>query len=249
MRNLLLLLAALLLFSRVSAQLADSSIHMYLYSPIYSGLMPGRDLANRFGFVSTVGAHATWKPKGNWFYTTGITMLFSEQVKETTMLDAFKIGTGDDYYVITDEGQPTQFRYQCRGLVVPLTVGRLFPFGPNPNSGFYLELGGQYIQHRIHLRTTDGDYAPIMKGRQKGYDRFTTGLGAREVIGYRFLDNDGFVNFSLGLEFSQNFTRNRRSINVDTGLTDNTLRQDLLSGFFITWHFPRYNRVGTRYYY
>ena len=223
---------------------------MWLFSPTYSALVPGKDMADRFGFVSEVGGNVTWKPKGRFFYTAGATMLFGEQVKETSMLDAFKIGTGDDYYVITEEGQPTQLRYQCRGLMIPLTVGCLLPImAPNPNSGLYVELGGQYLRHKVHLRTTDGNFPAIMEGRAKGYDRLTTGLGVREVVGYRFIGNGGFTNFSIGLEFSQNWTRNRRSVNVDTGLADPRQRMDMLAGAFVTWHFPRYNRLGKQYYY
>lgn len=207
-------------------------------------------MVDRFGFVSTVGATATWKPKGNLFFTTGISMLFSDQVKETSMLDAFKIGEGDSYYVITDEGQPTQLRFQGRGLVIPLTVGYLLPvMAPNPNSGLYVEVGGQFLRHKVHPRTTDGNFPAIMDGRAKGYDRLTGGLGTREAIGYRFMGNSGFTNFSIGLEFSQNWTRSLRSINVDTGLRDDTRRMDMLYGLQVSWHFPRYNRTGKRYYY
>ena len=67
--------------------------------------------------------------------------------------------------------------------------------------------------------------------------------------GYRFFDKRNYVNFAIGLELSQNFTRSRRSINIDTGLRDDRARLDLLGGITATWTLPIYAKSGRRIYY
>jgi len=236
---------------RAQVSLRDSAISLWMLSPTYSGFMPGADMNKRFGYTSQVGMNVGYKWRTNWYVTGGVFFLFGEKVKETNILDNVVVYLDNTYYVLTDQGQPTQLRLLERGIVVPFSVGKVLPlaFSGNRNSGLYIEAGGQYIQHKIHTRTTDGNLPAIMNGREKGYDRFSTGLGLRQGIGYRHLASNGYANFSVGLDFSQNFTQNRRSVNVDTGLSDTRLRTDLLSGFTISWIFPVYDAAPDKFYY
>ena len=102
------------------------------------------------------------------------------------------------------------------------------------------------MQHQIRISTPDLEPAALSTELKKGYDRLTNGLGIREAIGYRFFDKRNSFNFSVGLVFSQNFTQNRRSINIDTGLRDDSQRVDLLNGFILSWTFPIYGHKGKK---
>jgi hypothetical protein len=137
------------------------------------------------------------------------------------------------------------------GFVIPVSIGKIFSVTPNhnPNSGFYVELGAQFIQHKINFQPFDGPIAALNSTSKKGYDRLTNGIGIREGIGYKYFSNSGNFNISLGFDFSQNFTQNRRTTNWDTGMRDDTQRMDLLSGFTFTWSWLIYDKAPPKFYF
>ena len=214
----------------------------------YNGSLPGRDMADRFGFTSGIGGGIGYKFKSNVYLTVGARFLFGETVKEDSILRA--ITTAGGLIVIADNGNLAEVQLQERGWVIPFAVGKIFPLNPaNQNSGLYAEIGGQFIEHRIAIRTPDLEPAALSPTHKKGYDRLSNGFGLRQGLGYRFFDKRNYLNFAIGLELSQNFTRNRRSINIDTGLRDDRSRIDLLGGLTATWTLPLYAKAAKRIYY
>lgn len=229
-------------------QLSDSTIRLGMLQLSYQGLLPSADMGDRFGYLSTLGLEGGYKFANNFYLTSGFHVLFSDRVRETDMLDGISTPSG---FLVSDDGTLTDVQFQGRGWSIPVTAGKIFPIIPlhNPNSGLFLELGGQFIQHRVFFRTPGGKVAAISDDYQKGYDRLTNGWGLRQAIGYRFFANNGNVNFAIGLTFSQHFTRNRRGINIDTGLPDDGQRRDLLTGFCFSWTYPLYRRAPSKVYY
>jgi hypothetical protein len=194
----------------------------------YNGSMAGGDMADRFGFTSAIGGGIGYKFTSNLYLTAGARYLFGGTVKENDILAS--ITTAGGMIVIADNGNLAEVRMQERGWVLPFAIGKIFPINPaNQNSGLYLEIGGQFIEHRIYFVMPDLEPASLSKEHRKGYDRLTNGLGLRQGAGYRFFDKRNYVNFAIGLELSQNFTRSRRSIN--------------------TWTLPIYAKSGRRIYY
>lgn len=70
-----------------------------------------------------------------------------------------------------------------------------------------------------------------------------------QFLGYINFSNSKRINFYAGLNFTEGFTQNRRAMNFDTGLKDNTKRFDLLIGFRIGWIFPLYKRMADQIYF
>lgn len=248
-RSILLLFLPLLWLSSLQAQvsLQDSSVSMGLLQVSYRGLLTGGDMADRFGFNSQLGLDFSWKLANQFYGTIGAQALVSDDIRDTALLQ--NILTGG--LLVTDNGLLSDVRLIQAGFVIPVSVGRLFtlPIFPNPNTGIFVEVGGQYMQHWINITPTDELVAAVSGEYAKGYDRMTGGFGIREAIGFRYIGNSGYVNFSIGLEFSQNFTNGLRSIQYDTGQPGIQGRRDYLSGFYVSWIYPILERAPNKVYY
>lgn len=237
-------------FARLSAQgsLKDSALHMASIELTYQGIMPQGVLRNRFGYSSFAGVVGGYKSQSNWLFTAGFLGLFTDAVQEVTMFNGIITPSG---FFVGDDGLLASANIQGRGWMVPVTMGKVFSgkFSPNPNSGIFVEAGGQFLLHRIWARPVGADVAAIEGANRKGYDRLTSGFGVSESVGYRYLGNKGYVNFSFALTASQNFTRGRRSVQFDTGLPYEENRQDTWAGFVAKWIFPVYSRAPEKVYF
>ncbi|MEM7658481.1 MAG: hypothetical protein AAF399_20305, partial [Bacteroidota bacterium] len=202
---------------------SDSTISMVWLDISYRGNLPGGDLAGRLGYTSLLGVDMSFKLANPLYFSIGVHYLFSDSVDLVGVLDPLLVPGG---VLVTDNGLLTDTRTLGTGIVVPLSVGVLLPIvpRPNPNSGLFVEVGGQYLHHKISIRPTEDEVAGLSDEYKKGYDRFTSGIGFREAIGYRYVANDGYVNFAIGLDFGQHFTRSRRSIDFSTGMQDTSQR-------------------------
>jgi len=234
---------------KAQVSLADSAIKMLNMNVTYSGLIPAGDMGKRFGYTSTLGMDLSYKLANNFYFSVGVNYLFGGKVKEDTIL---KNILADNGQLIGNNGSYVNVRLQEAGFVVPFSVGKIIPMkgiSPNKNSGLYVEVGGQFIQHKIAIQTAQSRVYAASDAYKKGYDRLTNGFGVKEAIGYRFYDSKGFYNFDIGFVFSQNFTQNRREVNIDTGIKDETKRMDLLQGFRVSWIYPIYQRAPEKFYY
>ncbi len=241
-----LLLMPGFLFAQVS--IGDSAIRLATLEVTYRGGLPGEDLGQRFGYLSCMGLQSSIKFANNFYLSGGVQVLFGDVVKENDVLRHIAEQGG---LLIGNTGVLTGYRINATGWLVPLSIGKIFPIFPghNPNSGVYVEIGGQYLRHRLGFQSYDDDVVQITGDYRKGYDRLTAGFGLRQSVGYTFFDPKGYVNFSIGLDLSQSFTRGQRTIQFDTGLPDDTPRLDLLTGLRASWTFPLYQRAPDRSYY
>lgn len=241
--NLLLLLN---LAVRAQYNVRDSSIAFPTVGISATYQSPGADMAQRFGSNFAFGAVFQYKFKSNWIIGLEGRYLFSDNVKENTILDGFKTPDGN---IIDGNGQFGLVLLYERGLQLNLKGGKIFPLRfLNPNSGIMFTAGAGYLQHKIWI-DTPGSPIPYLEGDYaKGYDRFSNGLAVSEFLGLISFSNKKLVNFYAGIECVQGFTRNRRSMNFDTGLKDNKQRLDLLFGIHVGWMFPIYKRVADKYY-
>lgn len=239
----------LLVHISTSAQVSikDSAIGLTMIDVGYKGLFPGGDFADRFGYTSVAGVHVGYKFASNFYLTTGVDFLFGGKIKEKDILNSITING----YLIDNEGNYTPPRMQESGFAVPLAIGKIFGgiLSHNKNSGVYVEAGAQFIQHKIWFNLPRNRIPTLTKQYQKGYDRLTNGIGATQSVGYRFFANNGFANFVVGLDVSENFTQNRRSINLDTGIGDTKKRLDLLWGIRACWTLPIYKEAASKTYY
>jgi len=246
MQRIIFIFLSSLLFLSTNAQvnIKDSTVFAPLISASYSYQWPGGDLVNRFGSNSSIGAAFMIKTKSNWIFGIDGNFIFGNNVKEDGILDSISTEKGQ---IIDENGNNANIDFFERGFLASLKIGRLFSlFGPNKNTGVVIIGSVGLLQHKIRI---EGDAPPIQDDYKKGYDRLTNGLALSEFIGYLYLGNKRVLNFYAGFEFTQAWTRNRRSYNFDTMKKDETKRIDVLSGIRAGWIIPLYKRVPDEYYY
>ncbi|MCS7298331.1 MAG: hypothetical protein NZ611_09000, partial [Bacteroidia bacterium] len=114
----------------------------------------------------------------------------------------------------------------------------------NPNCGPYIEIGVGYLSHRILIDKARSERLPLLEGEYlKGLDRLTGGWGLTQSFGYRFFSNNGLINFLLGIEAGQYFTRSLRGYLYDRGMRDRARRRDFWGGVRVGWSLPLYEKA------
>jgi hypothetical protein len=233
----------------------DSSITMGHLSIVYSLGQPGGDLSDRFGLTNMIGGEGGVKLANGFYGYSGLKFVFGNVVKEAVARNVVQLigtdSTGYQTMALGADGRYYTVRFFERGFVVPLMVGKIFTLSKksNLNSGIYVELGTQFIQHKINVIAVGDNVPYLSKPYLKGYDRLTNGFGLVEGFGYRYFGNNRFTNFFIGAELSQNFTKNRRDLNFDTGVQDDRQRMDLLYNLKVGWTFPIYRSAPESEYY
>jgi hypothetical protein len=246
---LLILLMPILSFG----QIKDSAINVWQVEANYSFHIPEGDLADRFGVSSTIGMGLTYKTNKNWMFGVEANYIFGGNVKEDTILRAVQVYSGsvdNSYSIINRYGEYGDVLLSQRGAYFGIKFGKLFPVGsPNNNSGIVVNIGGGFLQHKIHIENKDNNTNPVLGEYKKGYDRLTNGLALKEFVGYQYLGNNSYVNFYVGVEFYQAWTKCRRVYNFDMMGKDNAERNDFLFGVRAGWILPLYKKAPGTYYY
>jgi len=233
--------------SQAQVSIRDSAISFAMIGGTFAYQAPGGDMADRFGNNYNVGGTFQWKTKKNWIFGIDGNFLFSEQVKENDILR--QISTSQGYVIGQDGLYADVFLYE-RGFMFSGKAGKIFPVvGPNPNSGLVATLGLGLLQHKIRIEDKGNKAPQVNDDYKKGYDRLTNGLSLTEFLGYINFGSHRLINFMVGFEFTQAFTKNRRSFNFDTMERDDKSRLDLLFGLRAAWLIPVYKRVPKEYYY
>lgn len=252
MNKILLLFGLALLFSPVivKAQEDTSIIKPDAVSAIYASYAyqwPGGDMNKRFGQNSSIGPGFFHKTASNWIFNADLNYIFGNTISEENLIGNL---INSDGFVIDDQGHYAEISFFERGFYSTLRFGRLFPLSKsNPNSGLVIMAGGGYMQHKIKIQVTNKAASPLKDEYIKGYDRFTNGFSTAEFIGYMHIGKTRLANFFGGLEFTQGWTQNRRSMNFDTGIKDRSSRFESLFGLKVGWIIPLSRREPEAYYF
>lgn len=229
----------------------DSSITFAYLSPAYTACIPAGDLSDRFGFTSLIGLETGVKFANHVYLAATGAFLFGGNVKEYTLGDIGFIYDPDLYVIGTDGKELLVSMYQ-RGWRFGFQAGKVFPLGgkTNPNAGPYLEIGPQYLSHRIQYQPR-GDKIPfaLSKDYRKGYDRLSAGFGATFGAGYKYISKFRLVNFTAGIELGLFPTSGQRSIQFDTGQPYTEKRFDMLVGLKFAYVLPLYRAASTSVFY
>lgn len=253
MNGRLLLLLGLVFFqlfetqsSRAQSSVSDSSISMFMIAPSYALQFPGGDMADRFGINNNVGLSFIWKRSSGWMFSLQGSFLFGNTIDEPGL---FSMLTTSDGFIIGSDGLFADIRSFERGYYGVLSAGKLFPFKkPNPNSGLYVLLGAGYMQHWIRIEDKKNAVPSLQDDYLKGYDRLSGGLMIQESAGYLMTSNNRLVNFYVGVEMIQAFTRGMREYNFDQERPYTDQRLDLLFGLRVSWFMPLYSSAPDKFY-
>jgi hypothetical protein len=242
---LTLLLAGLTSFTQVNVK--DSTIFTPLIYATYSFQWPGGDLGERFGGSSSIGGGFMIKTRSNWILDVEGNFMFGQSVHGTdTMLKVISTPEGQ---IIDANGMWADIVFYERGYNILGRFGKVIPvLSPNPNSGIMLMAGGGYMQTKIRVHNP-GNTAPQLLGDyKKGYDALNAGFVACASVGYLYLGNTRLLNFYVGFEFMQAWTKGKRERNFDTGMPDLGSYNSQFYGIRVNWCIPLYSRVPKEFY-
>ena len=241
---------SLVLKSYSQISIKDSSINTGMFSANYSYDIPLGDLKDRFGDNSTIGGKFSYKTTKNWIFEFQGDFIFGNSIKEDNIFDSIKTPKTSAGYIIDGNGRYAEVHLYERGYKFSLNGGKILPIiGPNKNCGIALIQGFGFIQHKIRIENPDNITPQIKGDYKKGYDRLTNGFAMTQFIGYVHLGNNRLFSFYAGIEFTEAWTRNRRSYNFDTQMQDDKLRFDGMCGAKVGWIIPMYKKVPKQFYY
>ena len=212
------------------------------YTPLsinanYGVQIPIGTLANRFGFNNRIGGGFEYitLPKG-WIIGLDGYFIFGQTVKE----DVLKSIRTPDGAILGDINTYASVFMRERGYYIGVQSGKLFPLSDNGNriGGIRLTLSGGFLQHKISIKNSDNSAQQVAPPYSEGYDRLTNGFAIAQFIGYQLVSRDKTINLTLGFDFTEGFTKNRRGYNFDTRQRDDTKRLDILTGIRATFSIP-----------
>ncbi len=243
-----LFLAFIVIASTGQVSVKDSSISTAMVYADYSYQFNGGDLAQRFGSNSSIGGGFAIKTKSNWLISIEGNYLFGSNVKHQDSL--LVLIRGDLGYVIDANGMYADIIFYERGYNFMAYFGKLIPvLGPNPNSGFTLMAGIGYNQNWIRILNPNNTAPQVFGDYKKGYDKLNGGLALSGSLGYLLMSNTRMLNFNLGFEFIQTFTKSKRPVDFDTGKPDQANLSNQYYGIKACWYIPLFKRKPKTYYY
>ncbi len=201
----------------------------------YGMEFPVGDLADRFStnLKFTLGAERI--TKNNWIYGIEFAFMFGDTVKEDPLA---QLRLSNNELLGADNDYADVFQRE-RGAFLGVSFGKIIPFSEKSRSGLRITGAIGILAHKIRIIDESRSLPQIEGDYLKGYDRLTRGLAIREFVGYQHISEDKRINFYIGLEFTQGFTKHVRSINFDTGLApDPSTRFDGLVSLKAAWVLP-----------
>lgn len=256
---LLLLCQVLTLSAQRPKDIMKDPISLGMFQVTYAFHFPALDLRTDYGVSNTIGGSFSYKTASNWLLTANGNFIFGNRVKGDR-IDIFGEGiTTVDGEVIGGSGSVATFSINQRGLHFQGEVGKLFPLGPNPNCGIFVQAGLGYLMNRIDIdfdQNTNNTPYVVYKDYKYGYDRMRGGLAAHLELGYLFLSDSRLTNVAASLEMTYARTRNFREYDFrvfdgePVGYTDPDKRYNYLYlGIRLTWIIPTYQRQPEEFYY
>ncbi|MBE0646553.1 MAG: hypothetical protein IH596_02095 [Bacteroidales bacterium] len=248
-KRLLFFLMICMVASYANGQVSikDSSIAIPMVYATYSYQFPAGDLAVRFGSNSSIGGGFLVKTKSNWLIGVEGNFQFGSTVKnQDSLLTTISTPEG---YIIDANGRIADVILYMRGFSFLASFGKLFAWvGPNPNSGFTLMGGVGYLQNKMRILNPDNTAPQLQGDYKKGYDRQNGGVALTASVGYLFMSTSRLLNFSLGFEFIQAWTKSNRAVDFNTGQPDPAKLSSQYYGIKATWNIPLYRRSPKEYY-
>jgi hypothetical protein len=256
------LLVAVLLGFALQAQVNvnDSVIRAFIPNISYAFQLPGGDVAERYGFNSTVGVGAMIKTSKNFLFSIDANYIFGNKIHNAdTIMWMVETQSG---HVIDGNGTYALYALYERGYSINFRIGKIFNvLNPNPNTGLLIMGGIGFLTHRMKIDNQHRTAPQISDDYAKGYDRLSGGIALNEFVGYFFMGKKRVANFYAGFEFYQAFTKSLRDRVFDqvtydgsSGTykvvgKDNNSYLDLFFGIKLGWMLPIYKRAPDKYYY
>ena len=250
-RLILIILTILPVVAAAQKDIKTEKISTWMFQATYAYQFPGRDTKVLYKNNHSIGGSVIFKSASNWLFSINGDYISGNKVN-ISREDLFGEILDNNGEIITGDGIYGSYALFERGAHFEARVGKVFPvLSPNPNCGFYVQGGLGYLFNR--LRCEFGSYAsppPALAGDYLyGYDRMRGGFAWSAEFGYLFLSNTRLLNFSLGVEFTQAFTKSLREWDFNMMGSDNKTYIDQYVGIKAAIYIPTYRRKPADYYY
>ena len=221
--------------------------NIFMFALNYSHQFPEFDLKNRFGPNSAIGISLTKKNNSNYLFTFSGNWIIGNNIKEETIFNPIDGNNGD---IINIDGQIPIIRLFERGAQLHFDFGKKIELNiNNAESGIIPSFGLGYVYHKIFIETLMGEIPQLNENLLKGYDRLTGGFSLKQSIMFMYLSNNQKINFHIGLEIIECWTKDLRIQNYSTGIAENENRFDLFIGLKAGWILPLRKRTTSSFYY
>jgi hypothetical protein len=207
------------------------------------GQLSGGDLKARFGNNNAFSLSAElMTERGNWIFGGEYSYLAGKTVKEDPLVHLYNIIDPDQgNKIYGNDFQATSAFLRERGFWAGGYIGKLIPFNATHHrTGLRVTIGVGHLQHKIRLQDDTQSITQFENPYIKGYDRLTGGLYVSEFVGYQILSSNRRINFTIGFDFMQGFTKSMRDWDWDKKSKDTTAKRDYLNGLRMTWTLPFY---------
>lgn len=245
--RLFIIMIMLSIYGVLGAQDSYNRDPALTFALAYGYQIPGGDFAERFGSSFYLSSQIGILNKNNWSLNLDGGLLFGDRVKED-VLAPLRTQEGN---IIGNDRALADIQLRARAVYLGLNLYKVLVISDAyPRSGIRLGIGSGFFQHKIRIQDDPQRAVPqLTEELKKGYDRLSNGWYISQFVGYQYLSNDRRINFYAGFETMQAFTQNRRSINIDTGMTDTKNRLDATFGFKVGWILPLYLGLGEEIFY
>ncbi|HFA49531.1 MAG TPA: hypothetical protein ENJ95_11005 [Bacteroidetes bacterium] len=208
------------------------TVNMY-----FGGHNTAGDLSDRFGDHASAGLGLDYITAKGFIMGVQGSFYFGTKVREDVIAGL----RNESGLIFGNLGGIADIQLRQRGLYVGGHVGKLFRLKKELRSGIRATAGAGFYQHKIRIQDDPLVSVALLSSEyKKGYDRLSNGLGFTQFVGYQYLGKIRRVNFLVGLELTEGFTKNRRNFNFDTRSADTKTRFDFAYGFRVAWLLPFY---------
>lgn len=211
---------------------------------------PFGELGKMFKNNFAVGPGFTFKSKSNWTVGFHVDYMFNANMRDPNFFN----GTlaNDHGIVIDGNGLVSQGGITAEGRywTVQADFGKIIPVDRWKNSGIWLKLGAGYFSHRLRLDDFGKQYPQLDGNYAKGYDRRSGGFVLSQFVGYQFVRKNRMLNFFVGLEFHEMWTKpNRNYVFFEGPTNEMKAKFSGLVGLKAGWNIPLYEKKTTTTFY
>ncbi|CAI8423602.1 MAG: Uncharacterised protein [Cryomorphaceae bacterium] len=234
------ILAVLLLpwSARAQQTTKDSTRSVQLWGISAGGNVPLFDLSTRFNQFASVSVEYMRKNRAGWLYGGSFDAQYGTSVNDPKAIfgglmdeDGNFIGVNGEFAYIQPGLSGGQFNLSLAKIIAPRY---------NANSGWLYQQSLGLSQNKIGLRDERGNFPQLQSPFLEGYDRLHRGISSTSTLRYLHLDNRERINYALNLYLNLGVSRSVRGFNIDTGLSDTSLKFDSFIGAGFTWFLPVY---------
>lgn len=217
----------------------EFSNKIFNFQFMYNAQTPSGDWEKLYGFSNGLGFGCNYKSTTNWLMSMEGNFMLSDNLKNT--LNLINLTNSNNYTYNSNTGSPASVYITMRGFSTFAKLGKIFPISKyNKNHGFVIQIGVGYLMHYTNFNIPQSTVAQLNENYQKGYDKLHTGIALNQFVGYYFQSENRLINFYIGLDFTQAFTKNQREFNYDTKQYDTGSKQDNITALRIAWLIPIY---------